>query len=435
MRNILITAFIALSSFIGIAQQHPDRMVIHQASGNFKSYLPERIDSITFHKIEGRVAADVNILEISLEKLIVEITRTEACQGFKLSCLPKVLADRLNTDASLCDYIDKESTNVYYEDFTHGELSGIQFEPNTNYVLLTVGMDQFGTPCSVSKAPFTTPRKPLVGNPQVTISPTDIQQRSFTAHFEPNEDVSGFAVLAMEKGSLEQQFEMFGPMFGFSNIGDMVKAWGAKFMVAGDFTWKDMSPGTEYTIYAQAWDVADTYADLNSIDISTKTLGGSGVASVTIELADYKLMDWDGQQLPSQFIRFTPNDQASCFRFNVFLATNYNKDPEGIKSELCQDPPQPMANWFYYEPVQGEYQINTSTEVVAIAAAKNADGVWGPVNEFTFTTPATVGGVAAPVNKAAKFIIPQRIPNPTTNASQIGTMPIFKTKSILLNGK
>ena len=40
------------------AQTNPNRVIITEKSGNVKSFLAERIDSIWFAKVEGRIAAE-----------------------------------------------------------------------------------------------------------------------------------------------------------------------------------------------------------------------------------------------------------------------------------------------------------------------------------------------------------------------------------------
>ena len=44
------------------AQTNPNRVIITEKSGNYKSFLAERIDSIWFAKLEGRIAAEIEYL-------------------------------------------------------------------------------------------------------------------------------------------------------------------------------------------------------------------------------------------------------------------------------------------------------------------------------------------------------------------------------------
>ena len=107
-------------------------------------------------------------------------------------------------------------------------------------------------------------------------------------------------------------------MFGFANIGEMVEAWGIPQTEEYTNTWNNMSPGTEYEIFIQARDSENVMAPHQVFYLTTESLGGEGIAEVTITLGEYKMADWGGEMLPSQFITYTPNDQASRYRFNVY---------------------------------------------------------------------------------------------------------------------
>ena len=50
------------------------------------------------------------------------------------------------------------------DDFTNAQMTGFDepFKDNTPYTVLTLGYDKYGVACSMSKAEFTTPKKPLV---------------------------------------------------------------------------------------------------------------------------------------------------------------------------------------------------------------------------------------------------------------------------------
>ena len=208
--------------------------------------------------------------------------------------------------------------------------------------------------------------------------------------------------MAGEKGSLQSQYEMFAPMMGFTSFTQMVMSWGYECAGAETKEWTGMAPNTEYEVFYVAIDENGTPAECKCLEVSTISLGGEGEALVEITPGDYMYTDWGGEMKPSQFFTFTPNDQASCYRFSVIAAQNYDADPEGYKSDLCSDPFMPTAYWFFYEPMTTDFQIDPLTEVVAIAAAKNSLGEWGAVNELRYTTPEEPEGdyLEAPARKA-----------------------------------
>ncbi len=444
MKKILTLCISILLCFVGFAQTNPNRILIHESGVGYKGFLAERVDSITFVQLEGEVSAAVEFLGYAKaedsDTIKMAVTRTEKCVGFSLAVLPTVMIKRYNEE-QLISVILRDNNDVYYQDFTNAALTGLKLEASTDYTIVTVGMDTYGIACGVKKAEFTTPATPLVGNPYVELTPVDVKQREFSVRYEPNDDVMEYYALAMEKGELEAQFEMFAPMFGFKNVGEMVKSWGQIAHYDTDtIVWRDMKPGTEYTVYVQALDVAGTFAELNQIDLTTVSLGGTGAASVSIELTDYVMMDWYGEMLPSQFVLFTPNDQAACYRFGVYKAEIYDADPEGCKTDLCSEPPMPnMANWFFYEQIETDYQINPNTECVAIAAAKNINGEWGEITELRFTTPAQVDGVSAPSYKKQSVKIRSRrdasVTEPFTPGKAPQLRPVPVRRGVVLEEK
>lgn len=429
MKKIFVTLLSAIIGLGAMAQEvEPNRLLIYDKQQNAKGFNLENVDYMEFKTVEGEVAADVEVLDVTLEALTVKITRSEACQAFKIACVPAVQIANAQ-DAALVSVIERDASSFYYQDFEAAELTGVEFKPNTEYAILTLGYDIYGVGCEVRRADFTTPTLPVVGNPEVTVEEVEVLKDSFTLKFTPNDDVSKFSVVAGEKGSMQSQYEMFAPMFGFANFGEMIASWGVEFTEAGEFTWSDMAPATEYEVFIQTWDVNGTMADEYAVyNVTTSALGGEGVAQVTITLDKYELADWGGEMQPSQYITFTPNDQSSAYRFQVYTAENYDPEADAIKSELCSEPPMPMTGWFFYDPITTDFQINPNTECVVIAAAKNVKGEWGPVAEVRFTTP----NEAADPNVAPSTVIKQRKPKAV---NKLGVIPVIKTNTVQLRVK
>ncbi|MCM1170134.1 MAG: hypothetical protein NC324_09400 [Bacteroides sp.] len=373
---------------ISVFAQTPNRMLVQDATG-YKGYVLDRVDSITFAEVSGEVKADVTVLAAVCDTLTLSVTRSENCRGFKINVVPATIAGQLTNDLAVINWLNRLNSPTYYEDFTNGKLTGINLDAGSDYVVYTVGIDEYGVEAGVCKAEFSTPEPEIVGDPKVEVKIIDTKTRSFKIEVTPNDDVKEYYCLSGEKGTMQSQYEMFGPMFGFTNFGQMIKAWGQIPRSGKDSVeWTSMEPNTEFEIFIVCTDVNDALAPYQVFEVSTLELGGPGAASVSIELKEYKLADWEGEELPSQFITFTPNDQTSCFRFNVVKDdTSYNNHKEEYWSELRSDPPMPMAYWFFYEEITTDFQIDPNTAAVAIAAAKNSKGEWGEVTELKFTTP------------------------------------------------
>lgn len=371
-----------------------ERMVVTDNLGQTSAYAIDRISSISFPIAKGEAKAEISVKSVDNENVYFVVTRNEFAPQFKFDIMPSVRANAM-TDEQLAAYVNQNIQSIYSQDFTAGEvtLSSFDAKPQTEYTAVTVGLDEYGTLCAVSRANFTTLPAVLVGSPKIEIGEMNIDKRQFSLTTTANADVKGYSTLAGEKGTMTSQFKQFAPMFGYSNFCEMVKNWGYpheqgdKGWEAATDTWTDMQPGTDYEIFVQGWDVNDNYMPCDTINLTTKVLGGEGLATVNIALGDYKQTDWNGEQKYSQFITFTPNDQSSCYRFNVVKTEYYGQDPEGYQNELKQDPPMPMANWFFYEPYTTDFQIDPETDAVALAVAKNAKGEWGTVTVKFFSTP------------------------------------------------
>lgn len=435
MKKIALMLASVLTAFSGFAQteEAPNRILVTNTTGNYTGYVIDYLDNINFARVDGEVLAKVEITEVGLETINLSVTRTEDCSYYKLCVLPRVTADQLRDDVNAIRYINSlpsDMVPVLFEDFPNGVLSGYTLNPESDYSLYTVGIDRYGVEAGVFRADFSTPAPEIVGNPHVEAELVSATQDSFTISFTPNEDVQSYWLCAGEKGTMQQQYEMFAPMFGFSNFSEMIKMWGIEYQEPRENTWTQMAPNTEYEVFIAMTDANGNFAPYEVFECSTVSLGGHGEASVDIELAGYTLEEWEGEMKPSQYIEFTPNDQASCYRMDVYLAEVYDENKEAIQAELCSDPFMPMAYWFYYEPITGEYQIDPSTECVAIAAAKNIDGEWGPVNELRFTTPEECEGYVAPAAPSRKGVMPRisAVRKDAIIKGQLPTVPAQKAK-------
>lgn len=391
----------------------PNRIIVDKGNFNYQGFVIDRVENIHFVHVDGPVAAYIDIEEVAYDHLSVSISRSDACQNYLLCVMPYPIASLLTDDALMANYVadtNRSGAITLSENFDRGTLSGIELNPGSDYMLVTVGLDSYGVPSDVERAEFSTPRLPVSGNPEVQLTFTNITQRTATFTATPNGDCSTYYYVLFGKGEMEAQYQQFASMFGFSSRGEMIMKWGSEHSGVTEYTYKDIEPNTDYEIYVQPLDKDGHMGDLQCFGFTTSGMGGSGAAYVEIQLGDYRLTDWGSgdkpEMLPSQFVKFIPNDQSAKYRFGVYLAKTYDENPEAVKQDVCSEPPMPnMANWFFFEPMETDYQINPDTEAVVLAAAKNIDGEWGEINIIRFTTPHE----AAPA-KAPRYVGSQRFP-------------------------
>lgn len=419
--TLLMSMVVAMVAFA----QTPNRLLLHDTAGNYQGYVLNRVDSISFANVPGEVKAEINIKKVALDTLWMSVKRTPECRAFKIDVIPGSVAKQLTNPLYAISYMNRQTDDMYYDDFTSAELTGIALKPSSDYAVLTVGYDKYGVASDVCIAEFSTPAPVIAGTPKVTMEVVETKHKSFKVKFTPNDDVLCYYTLAGEKGKLMEQYEQFGAWMGFTSVNDMIISWGqVAHEGIEEVEWKDMAPNTEYDIYVCCLDANETPAPHQEFTVSTLALGGDGEAKVDITLGDYKMTLWDDELKPSQFVTFTPNDQSSAYRFSVYLASQYDSNKEAIVQELQSEPPMPMAYWFFYDPITTDFQINPNTECVAIASGKNAKGEWGGVTEYRFTTPASAQGQKAPAQKTAK--IGTRVP--TSKGAVITPMTIAPAK-------
>lgn len=392
MRKYLYSIFALFMCIATYAQNTTveyNRMIVCDNEGNLKGFNIENVSHIEFVNVEGPVKVDLTLGKVENDKLVVSMKRSEACKSFQIACEPTNIVEETSDIASLLEpqryYVDLEDTTI-------------NVSPNVDYTLVVQAYDEYDIPCEVTKLQFQTPDMQLVEVESIEATPSELKLK-----FTPNADVSSFYVLLGLEGTTEQQYNDFAPTDGFNNIEDMIKHIGVKFVQESEYNWTQLASGKRYEMYILALDADGTYAPLQIKYFDIPKKGGEGIAEVEITLGNYRLSDWGGQTLYSQFVTYTPNDQASSYRFGVYLATEYDPVAEEIKKNLCSDPPtENTFGWFFEEKITTDYQINPNTEFVVIAAAKNVNDEWGPVTEVRSTTPGELPANSAPAIRGVR---------------------------------
>ena len=413
-----ITALLLLGAGMSAMAQTeeaaPNRLLIIDNNGNMSGgFSTEYIHDIRFATVEGPVLAEVNILKVeSNEKVFVTIVRTPACESFSFSVLPSSMAMPLS-DEALISYVESYGTDRYYQDFTSGEtaITGINLDYSTNYCVVTVGYDQYGIAAGVYRAEFMTPDPEIIGVPHVDAKFDEITNTSFTITFTPNADVLEYYPVAFNggEGQAMRDFQSYGGMMGYANVNEMLAAftWNNPRVGVTTITWEDMYPGTDYEIAIAVKDLDGNFTpEYQSVLLSTLSNGGSGAAYVDIDFGDYYFSEWVDNNtsevyiLGTQEVVFYPNDNTNRYRWDGYLASEYDQWSNEINADLCSEPPYNIAGWWYFEPYFDELQLNPNTAYAIIAAGQNSANVWGEVNVARITTP----DVTAPASNLKKAL-------------------------------
>lgn len=424
---------LAMAMGVNAQTENPNRLIMMSQAGN-KAYALDKIDSIYFAKKEGQVRADVKFLKYVKDDekgdvLHVAVTRTDPNCSYCIDVLPANTAKRYSDDV-LAQYFDQQKTTKFNQDFTNAELTGFkqELEPNTKYTVFTVAYDEYGVACEASRADFTTPKAPLIGNPAISYTIDETTTSSITLTVTANEDCFGYYWCLFDKGQAQAQFEQWGPMFGFQNIESMIAQFsGKKYEKVTTYTWKDLKPGTEYDICVVPVDEAGTYADMVTIPVTTKQQGGEGVAQVAITSGGASVQKTDDGDKLTYTIIFTPNDQTAVYHDGVVSKKKFDEDGEEFwKNYLLNGNPQD-PNYNQYGVDKYTFEANVGEEYYGIAIAKNANGEYGPMVKELFKVEAPAGVAPAKV-KANKGGVATRI---KTNEKRTAVVPVMKSVKLV----
>lgn len=420
---------LAMAMGVNAQTENPNRLIVMSQAGN-KAYALDKVDSIYFAKKEGEVRADVKFLKYVKDDkkgdvLHVAVTRTDPNSSYCIDILPANTAKRYSDDV-LAQYFDQQKTTKFNQDFTDAELTGFkqELEPNTKYTVFTVAYDEYGVACEASRADFTTPKAPLIGNPAISYTIDETTSSSFTLTVTANKDCLGYYWCMFEKGQAQAQFEQWGPMFGFPNIESMIAQFsGREYDGVSTNTWKDLAPATDYEVCVVPVDEAGTFADMVTIPVTTKWQGGEGVAQVAITSGGANV--YEDKLLYT--IIFTPNDQTAVHHDLVVSKEAFDKKGEETwKNYLLNGDPQD-PNYNQYGVDKYTFEANAGEEYYGIAIAKNANGEYGPMVKELFKVEAPAGVAPAKV-KANKGGVATRI---KTNEKRTAVVPVMKSVKLV----
>lgn len=432
VKKILTLLAIILPILSSVAQTEgnvPNRLVIKNYAGENQGYMLDYFDDIFFARVEGEVLAEVKMKEIRTGYISISIVRTIDCKTYRLMIVPTTIASQLDDDSKVISFVTSYDTVLApLLDVDYAELVLPSYlSPETEYTIFTVGLDEYGTAAGVVRVPFVTPTPEITGNPHVDAKVTATEPDSFTVAFSPNDDVRNYWILAGEKGSIQEQYQANASQLGLANFTSMITTFGLSCQGDYEYTWNDLFPNTEYEVFVAMNDINGWFAPYELFRVSTSSLGGSGDAYVDINVESYTLADWNGVEYPTLSVSYSPNDQACGYRMAIYTQSDYDLNQDIFNQNLCSDPEIPTSNWYHFTPDTCDYIIAQSVPVVIIAAAKNAEGVWGNINTVRFTTPESIDTTDAQPNATA--IIGRKSKSSVPAALTKGVVP--KTLNIM----
>ena len=401
MKKLYFTIVFALLALVGNAQTNPNRVLVRDVNGAMTGYLAERIDSIFFGKVEGKVVAEITFDSFTKTdegaEIQCKVKNSPACKGFKLACVATNVAKNMTTEAQKANYIDKYGTPVMYDDFSNGAKVTIpsadqKFVDDSEYTLMTLGFDEYGIGCGVSEVTFKTPKAALAGKPTVTAEVSEVTTTSFKITVTPNEDCYGYYACAFDvaSGGILGTFNTMGSFFGFANVGDMIKGWGQiEHSGVETIEWKNQEPGSEYEVAIVPVDMNGNLGDYIIVKVKTVGAGGDGAALVSTEVPADEFYKYTAEDQTIQYVQrviFTPNDQTNIYRDGLVEADEYDKDPQ-FYNNIVLFPEQTTIDTNHTGVDSFLWNVKASTRYYAISVGQNNKGEWGEICKFEFTTP------------------------------------------------
>lgn len=206
-------------------------------------------------------------------------------------------------------------------------------------------------------------------NPNVAITINNTTAFEVNASFIKNADCQKYSILI----GTEVEMQGYVAMYGVS-IKTLIAAWGITYTTDSTYTWTEMTPNTEYNVYALA--IGTTDSVLSQTTATTLSLGSAGISTVSINISE----------ITSTSVRMTCTPDINTAVFYDGIIRKSFADSLGVDSTIAilleasaNYPQYATDNWVW----QG---LETATEFYAIAIGKNSLDQWGDTSIVSFAT-------------------------------------------------
>lgn len=206
-------------------------------------------------------------------------------------------------------------------------------------------------------------------NPSVAITINNTTPFEVNASFVKNADCQRYTILI----GTEAEMQGFVAMFGVP-IETLVATWGITYSADSNYTWTEMTPNTEYNVYALA--IGATDSALSQTTATTLPLGSTGISSISIDLSE----------ITSTSVRMTCTPDTNTAVFYDGIVRKSFADSLGVDSTVAL---MVEAGSFYPQYTTDDWvwqDLESNTEFYAIAIGKNSLDEWGDTTIVSFAT-------------------------------------------------
>ncbi len=212
----------------------------------------------------------------------------------------------------------------------------------------------------------------MAQNPSVSVSIDNVTPLTITATFTPNEDCASYVYVI----STQEDMQAWAAAFG-TTIETLVPMWGITASGVTSYTWNDMSPATEYTVFVIPYAADNSAGTMVTAPATTPSMGDDGVSVIEMEvvvLSDSSVMT-----------KTTPNSSTAVYKYG--LITKHLHDSLGSELDAFL-----IDYWENYD-LHNAYEYEEWTwldlhdvDYYACARGKNANGEWGTLTIIPFST-------------------------------------------------
>lgn len=241
--------------------------------------------------------------------------------------------------------------------------------------------------------------------PDVTITVTNTTTTTVTADFTPNSSCTSYHILM----STANEMTMYAQMMQCP-LTNLVISWGIEYQNADTYTWEEMTPATEYTIYVAAIGNGDTV--LCTQLATTQSQGGAGASAIEITVTDITTS--------SARVICTPNSETAVFYDQLIAKSLFEEIGQDSATAIVKASMYPLYttdDWTWSN-------LEENTEYYALAIGQNVNGEWGDLSILEFSTLES----SIATNEFANFLT---YPNPASDVLNIQTEAGIKQIEVL----
>ncbi|MBQ8223250.1 MAG: T9SS type A sorting domain-containing protein [Bacteroidales bacterium] len=206
-------------------------------------------------------------------------------------------------------------------------------------------------------------------DPSVEITLGEITPTTVEATFTPNETCDSYHILMSTATEMEQWSNMYG-----MPLEQLVQMWGIKYTSETTYTWTEMAPETEYTVYAVPVDAEGNLYEAITILATTGQNGGTGTSVISLEV----------ELTSNTSVKTTaiPNEETAVYHYGLITLEYFNEIGISEAIQVIRENQYPL----YETDVCEWIELVPNTDYYAIASGQNADGVWGETTIIPFRT-------------------------------------------------